>query len=43
MTGNEFDVIVMGGGVGGVAAERKLASASLSAALVVLVLSGTAP
>ena len=34
MSGNEFDVIVVGGGVGGVAAVRKLASAGLAVALV---------
>lgn len=34
MTGEEFDVVVVGGGVGGVAAVRKLASAGLSVALV---------
>ena len=34
MTGEEFDVVVMGGGVGGVAAARKLASAGLAVALV---------
>ena len=32
--GREFDVVVVGGGVGGVAAVRKLASAGLSVALV---------
>jgi pyruvate/2-oxoglutarate dehydrogenase complex dihydrolipoamide dehydrogenase (E3) component len=32
--GNDFDVVVLGGGVGGVAAVRKLASRGLSAALV---------
>ena len=32
--GKEFDVVVVGGGVGGVAAVRKLASAGLSVALV---------
>ena len=34
MTGREFDVVVVGGGVGGVAAVRKLASAGLAVALV---------
>jgi dihydrolipoamide dehydrogenase len=34
VTGKEFDVVVVGGGVGGVAAVRKLASAGLSVALV---------
>ena len=34
MTGKEFDVVVVGGGVAGVAAVRKLASAGLSVALV---------
>ena len=34
MTGEEFDVVVVGGGVGGVAAVRKLASAGLAVALV---------
>ena len=32
--GREFDVVVVGGGVGGVAAVRKLASIGLSVALV---------
>src|SRR6201747_46886 len=32
--GDDFDVVVVGGGVGGVAAVRKLASAGLSVALV---------
>ena len=32
--GKDFDVVVIGGGVGGVAAVRKLASAGLSVALV---------
>ena len=34
MTDQEFDVVVVGGGVGGVAAVRNLASAGLSVALV---------
>ena len=34
MTGEEFDVIVVGGGVGGVVAVRNLALAGLAAALV---------
>jgi pyruvate/2-oxoglutarate dehydrogenase complex dihydrolipoamide dehydrogenase (E3) component len=34
VTGEEFDVIVLGGGVGGVAAVRNLASAGLAVALV---------
>ena len=34
MTGKELDVVVMGGGVGGVAAVRKLASAGLAVALI---------
>ncbi len=34
MTGKDLDVVVMGGGVGGVAAVRKLASAGLAVALV---------
>jgi len=34
VTGKEFDVVVVGGGVAGVAAVRKLASAGLSVALV---------
>ena len=34
MTGEEFDAVVVGGGVGGVAAARKLASAGLAVALV---------
>lgn len=34
MTGKEFDVVVIGGGVGGVAAVRKLASTGLAVALV---------
>jgi pyruvate/2-oxoglutarate dehydrogenase complex dihydrolipoamide dehydrogenase (E3) component len=34
MTGNAFDVVVVGGGVGGVAAVRKLASTGLAVALV---------
>ena len=34
VTGKEFDVVVVGGGVGGVAAVRKLASAGLAVALV---------
>src|SRR3954454_22076867 len=34
VTGEEFDVIVVGGGVGGVAAARNLASAGLAVALV---------
>jgi pyruvate/2-oxoglutarate dehydrogenase complex dihydrolipoamide dehydrogenase (E3) component len=34
VTGKEFDVVVVGGGVGSVAAVRKLASAGLSVALV---------
>jgi len=34
MTDHEFDVVVVGGGVGGVAAVRNLASAGLSVALV---------
>ena len=34
VTGAEFDVVVVGGGVGGVAAVRKLASAGLAVALV---------
>ena len=34
MTGEEFDVVVLGGGVGGVAAVRNLASADLAVALV---------
>lgn len=34
MTGKEFDVVVVGGGVGVVTAVRKLASAGLSVALV---------
>jgi dihydrolipoamide dehydrogenase len=34
MTGKDFDVVVIGGGVGGVAAVRKLASAGLSVALI---------
>ena len=34
MTGEEFDVVVVGGGVGGVAAARNLASAGLAVALV---------
>ena len=34
MTDAEFDVVVVGGGVGGVAAVRKLASAGLAVALV---------
>ncbi|WP_396929642.1 dihydrolipoyl dehydrogenase family protein [Mycolicibacterium sp.] len=34
MTRQEFDVVVIGGGVGGVAAVRKLASAGLAVALV---------
>lgn len=34
MTGKDFDVVVVGGGVGGVAAVRKLASVGLSVALV---------
>ena len=34
VTGEEFDVVVVGGGVGGVAAARKLASAGLAVALV---------
>ena len=34
VTGEEFDVIVVGGGVGGVAAVRNLASAGLAVALV---------
>ncbi|GJJ22459.1 dihydrolipoyl dehydrogenase family protein [Mycolicibacterium mageritense] len=34
MTGQDFDVVILGGGVGGVAAARKLASAGLAAALI---------
>jgi pyruvate/2-oxoglutarate dehydrogenase complex dihydrolipoamide dehydrogenase (E3) component len=34
VTGGEFDVVVLGGGVGGVAAVRNLASAGLAVALV---------
>src|SRR5258708_31283379 len=34
MTAQEFDVVVVGGGVGGVAAVRNLAAAGLSVALV---------
>jgi len=34
VSGSEFDVVVVGGGVGGVAAVRKLASIGLSVALV---------
>jgi dihydrolipoamide dehydrogenase len=34
VTGEEFDVVIVGGGVGGVAAVRKLASAGLAVALV---------
>ena len=34
MTGEDFDVVTVGGGVGAVAASRRLASAGLSVALV---------